>query len=276
MDKPDQLHTRDIFGATEAQETQIKAIGELIVNANSSNRSQTKTAQPECMPYFRHHVEHGFQIMCCCCMQWLSANDDPYMWRAGESGRYYCKDCIREGRKPQIKAEACDVTNVIPPEYADASLNGLPANIRARLLQWPSKTPFVAIYGCPGSRKTTSARWVHRAMAHIGKPVLWLDAPKAREQWANAMRRDRVTEAWETTPLLILDDLSACAVTEGWAAVVHNLIDQRLNYRRPLLITTAANSKSLAAQYGEAVGSRLWKFEPWIHLPQKDWRKQCG
>lgn len=215
----------------------------------------------------------GKYYQCCCCCDWVSNWEKDMYGGDDELGRHYCITCIIEKRKPTIAAAKVSVVPDIPPMYLNASLEDVPATLRKVLAGWPNQRQQVVIVGNPGAGKTRAAFAFVKLLAQRGVKATYLVANEARRAWAQAFKRTDIEKQWLNARYLILDDISGCSGTDGWAECLHVLLDVRTREKRPTIVTTASDNESLQSIYGDAICSRLFLFD-WVELPRKDWRKK--
>lgn len=206
---------------------------------------------------------------CDACQEWIDPNGHGVRM-AAPSARIKCAQCYRDKKPFTTNAETIGKEVDIPEDYASANFADLPKQCK----HWPNKEPFLIISGIPGSGKTRSCYAYVRALSKVGRDILLLDAPLAQQRWDGAILNDgrrRCLDVWINCPRLILDDLSACVASDGWAQTIHVLLSERKKHKRPLLFTTASDQKELGKKYGQAIYSRIREFE-WVELDRKDWR----
>lgn len=220
----------------------------------------------------------GAGLWCSACESWIDVLSERALRGAvcNELGDWRCFKCGIERRAvvPRQRPDGAAIEVVIPEEYADASIEHIPAKQRQVLRQWPKTKSFMVIGGIPGSGKTR-ATWAYvKAGAQKGHRVLRLDALNAQSAWSGALNpssRKRIQDTWMSAAYLILDDLSGCNPTDAWTKLIHEVLQTRLIGKKPTLITSAAGPEALRKAYNEAIHGRMTEFE-WVYLPSTDWR----
>lgn len=115
-----------------------------------------------------------------------------------------------------------------------------------------------------GSRKTFL---LLMGSAGAGKTVATAEALKDGGLFVRAVELSRLSaydaedrarmERVHTSRLLVLDDLGAEMLHDGWRPMLDELVDVRYGARRPTIITTNLDSQTFKARYGERVADRI-------------------
>jgi len=201
--------------------------------------------------------------------------------RANERGHYYCKKCGNEIVDNYAKAQVGEGTVgapieiEVPAEYMTASILQYSGKNQSALSSWPKKRPLMGILGIPGSGKSNAIWAIAKNLATRGQRATIMIASEERRRWYQTKedKRGKIEESWMRAIWLLIDDISAPPASDGWQAVMHDLLTVRKRHLRPTVVTTAAKGEELEEKYGAAIRSRLSSFE-WLQLADKDWRKE--
>lgn len=114
-----------------------------------------------------------------------------------------------------------------------------------------SKT-FLLLMGTPGTGKTLAT-----APALAGRPGEFVRAVElARLSSFDREDRKRL-EAAQRARVLVLDDLGAEMLHDGWKPTLDELVDIRWGERRRTIITTNLDTEAFRARYGSRIADRL-------------------
>lgn len=83
---------------------------------------------------------------------------------------------------------------------------------------------------------------------------------------------DRILDHLINTPILFLDDLGAEKASEWVKEQLYNVINERYNWCRPVLITTNLSIQEIAQNYGDRMASRLVEMCDVKKFDGKDYR----
>ncbi|TYO97736.1 ATP-binding protein [Desulfallas thermosapovorans] len=137
--------------------------------------------------------------------------------------------------------------------------------------------------GPVGSGKTFLACCIANTLLAHGKTLLFIVVPDLLDQIRatyDAKNHTNVTElelldTAREVPLLILDDLGAHTYTDWTRNKIYNIINHRLNYLLPTVITTNINLEDLEQFLGERTTSRIFQMcRPYRLLVDVDIRVQ--
>lgn len=125
-------------------------------------------------------------------------------------------------------------------------------------------TDGLLITGQVGSGKTFLACCIANALLDAGREVLFLVVPDFldRIRATYDAGRDELTErdlldTAREVPLLILDDLGAHQYTPWAQQKLYSILNHRLNYGLPTVVTTNLDLEELSTYLGERTTSRL-------------------
>ena len=114
-----------------------------------------------------------------------------------------------------------------------------------------------------GSGKTHLAAAIANALLEEGKNVLFLVVPEFLDEMRTSYQdasdgsEGALMGKAKTVPVLILDDLGAHTYTNWTQSKIFTLINYRLNYNLPTVITTNLSLTEIGAVLGERTASRL-------------------
>ncbi|MGQ9531430.1 MAG: ATP-binding protein [Desulfotomaculales bacterium] len=118
--------------------------------------------------------------------------------------------------------------------------------------------------GPVGSGKTFLACCVANALLNEGRQVLfltvpdWLDRIRATFDAQNQTTEQELTDAAREAPVLILDDLGVHNYTAWTINKLYSILNYRLNYLLPTIITTNISLEDLSEYLGDRTTSRLF------------------
>jgi len=144
-------------------------------------------------------------------------------------------------------------------------------------------TDGLLLTGQVGSGKTFLACCIANALLVRGKTVLFIVVPDLLDQIKatydakneNSVTESELLDTAREVPLLILDDLGAHNYTEWTRNKIFNIINHRLNYLLPTIITTNINLEDLEQYLGDRTTSRIFQMcRPYRLLVDVDIRMQ--
>lgn len=130
-------------------------------------------------------------------------------------------------------------------------------------------------YGPPGTGKSYIAACIANALMAQRVPVMYTSVIKMTS--ADPERVREVIEKMNRAKLLVLDDLGAERGTEFKLEQVFNIVDTRLNSRKPLIVTTNYTLKQMT-DTGDMRYLRIWERVRSMCYPVKmegtSWRSE--
>ena len=125
-----------------------------------------------------------------------------------------------------------------------------------------SKSDSIFMYGATGLGKTHLSLAIAAKAIEKGYDVIYCSAPNllARlesEKFGRNPDSVGAEEAILDCDLLIIDDLGAEFSTQFTVSAIYNIINTRITYRKPVIISTNLSSQELEAKYSERITSRI-------------------
>lgn len=145
--------------------------------------------------------------------------------------------------------------------------------LQAYATQFTMDSPNLVLCGATGLGKTHLSTAVARKVIENGYDVFYTTAIGMLSDFEH-MRFGQGAERPTADParytdcdLLILDDLGTEVVNQFTNACIYNVINNRINLRRPTIISTNLTGKELQARYTDRITSRiLGEFKPLLFV----------
>lgn len=146
-------------------------------------------------------------------------------------------------------------------------------------------TPGLFFTGPVGSGKTYLACCIANSLLAQNKTLLFIVVPDLLDQIkatydtnrTNTVTEIELLETAREVPLLILDDLGAHNYTDWTRNKIFSIINYRLNYLLPTIITSNINLEDLDEYLGERTTSRIFQMcHPYRLLVDVDIRMQAA
>ena len=189
-------------------------------------------------------------------------------------GCVICDECCNQRREEARAFEEAAVVDrvqaslesVIPPQYLDTDPERLPKKELDQILAWryePTNERFMSqplkgIYAIGPTRagKTRSICLLVTRLIEEGRNVKCLFAGELQTQMMEHMRSERGYAAWKrdliNADVLFLDDLFNERVTPRTESTWFEIIDGRMNFKRPTLITSQYSARDAVQLFSEA------------------------
>lgn len=132
--------------------------------------------------------------------------------------------------------------------------------------------------GTVGSGKTFLAAAVANRLVEMDVDVRFVVVPDFLDEIKDTFRKDSETserdlmDEVKNAAVLILDDLGAHNYTDWSVKVIFDILNYRLNYEKPLIVTTNLNRQEIEESLGARVYSRLVGCCRFVHFGNRDLR----
>ena len=139
-------------------------------------------------------------------------------------------------------------------------------------------SPSILMLGATGLGKTHLSLAIAKEATKKGYQVLYCTAQDVlrnieREHFSRDNTDDQTLQTVLNTDLLVLDDLGAEFPTSFSSAAVYNIVNTRLSFGRPTIISTNLTSQELESRYSERVVSRLLTQYTYLRFVGEDVRQ---
>lgn len=145
-----------------------------------------------------------------------------------------------------------------PPRFRDAIIEDMPppascdAVASARVIQWrPSRGRGLVVTGPSGAGKTHALWHLARDLESDGHGPIVISSIDLFRELATSAKELAKAKWLLRCGVLMIDDLGKERLTPGACAVMHELIDERVNHYRPTIITTRYTGDAFVARFGE-------------------------
>ncbi|GAV22497.1 ATP-binding protein [Carboxydothermus pertinax] len=155
--------------------------------------------------------------------------------------------------------------------YYESAQRALKAAVNfVKLLSLNKPTKGLYFSGPVGSGKTLLAAIIANEAIKAGKEVLFVVVPEFLEKVKQSFGEEDdgfLMKKALSSELLILDDLGAHNYTEWTRNTLYLIINHRLNYQLPVIITTNIGLEDLESYLGERTTSRIFQLCHHYWLP---------
>lgn len=158
-----------------------------------------------------------------------------------------CEPCIeKEKRKERIPDEVTIKIkeSIIPPLYRSTDLSRLPYAEARKVLDWkPTKSgKGLWIVGNTRTGKTRSLCLLIEQLIERGSQVRAFFHGNFNDELVEVIRSEKSFRKWKreitSAPILAIDDLFASKLTERVEASLFDILDERISWNRPTIVTT--------------------------------------
>lgn len=140
-------------------------------------------------------------------------------------------------------------------------------------------SPSVMMIGDTGLGKTHLSLAIANVVMKNGFSVLYSSAPDLFRTLQNEYykRYENQNDTMDTimqSDLLIIDDLGAEMDNQFTVSTLYNIINMRMNFQKPVIISTNLSLKEIEARYSSRIASRLMTTYRCLKFTGKDIRQQ--
>ncbi|SFG44386.1 replicative DNA helicase loader DnaI [Desulfotomaculum arcticum] len=184
---------------------------------------------------------------------------------------FYSKSCVDPGRNKSLR------------DIAASTLLAAKSFVNNMLINSP--TEGLLLTGPVGSGKTFLACCIANELLSRNKKILFVVVPDLLDQIkatygpnrSNTVTESDLLDTAREVPMLILDDLGAHNYTDWTRNKIFSIINYRLNYLLPTVITSNINLEDLEEHLGERTTSRIVQMcKPYRLLVDDDIRVQLA
>lgn len=186
-----------------------------------------------------------------------------------------CEDCYSRGQSSKIKEFKLirqeEQKNIIPKIYQETDPDhpgiNLPStktnNARLEILSWKQYTsPGLWVVGDTRTGKTRSVCLLIQELIEQGRKVKTFFHGSFGDQILEVLKSDNSFRSWKSSimraDILFIDDLFASRMTERTEATLFDVVDARITYKKPTLITTQLTGKEASQSFNS--NQRLQAF----------------
>lgn len=145
-----------------------------------------------------------------------------------------------------------------PPRFRDAIIDEMPAPAScdavasARVIGWrPDRGRGLVVTGPSGAGKTHALWHLARDLEFDGHGPIVISSIDLFRELATSAKELAKAKWLLRCGVLMIDDLGKERLTPGACAVMHELIDERVNHYRPTIITTRYTGDRFVDRFGE-------------------------
>lgn len=192
-----------------------------------------------------------------------------------------CEPCCDEHDFAVLQVpdeKVAEIDEIVPPLYRESDVDRLPFPDQVDpIISWAYKSGAKGLWinGDTRTGKTRSICLLVERLVSRGVDVRAFFHGSFPDELLEAIRSDRNFRRWKrelaAIPLVVIDDLFAEKMTERTEAALFELIDERIAYLRPTIITTQVVAKEAkdrfhSASRFEAFFARIKEFFELVSL----------
>jgi chromosomal replication initiation ATPase DnaA len=181
-----------------------------------------------------------------------------------------CQNSAWVGTGSGLKRCGCVIEKAIryklPARYHAAKLEDFSPELAGRVLSWLKQpTDGLFITGPTGTGKTYLAAAIVRRVITAGRSIKFLRAAELYTRIRMTFKDPEASEElvlgeYVEVPLLVLDDLGSGNFTDFERRCTLELFDQRLNEKRPTIVTSNWSIQQIGEKMDDRIASRLSTF----------------
>ena len=210
----------------------------------------------------------------------------------GSGATLTCSDCMAEYRRNgsldkesletvKVETAADTIRKTIPPLFLETDPNRLPYKERQLVLAWEAKPKAKGLWLLGDTRrgKTRCLCLLVKRLITEGKKVRAFFQGAFADELLEVIRSEKSFRAWKygitRAEILVIDDLFAFKMTERVETAIFEIIDERISFHRPTLVTTqltakAASDRFHSAQRHAAFFARIKEFFTMIEFKRDE------
>ena len=165
-----------------------------------------------------------------------------------------CENCYGSKKEEQANEKRIESIKIqeekIPPIYQETNPNHPGLNYRAKseIMSWnKNKGKGLWVVGDTRTGKTRSVCLLIKELTSQGNDVSCFFHGSFGDEILEVIRSEKSFRAWKSkimrAPILFIDDLFASKQTERTEATLFDILDARITYKRPTIITTQLTGK---------------------------------
>ena len=177
----------------------------------------------------------------------------------------HCDDCCESVMAKKVaEANAVNpvsmqdkITSTIPRIHLDTELERLPYPQRQQVLNWEAtQAKGLWLVGHTRTGKTRSLCMLIEKLIRAGHEVDAHFHGRFTDDLLEVIRSERSFKAWKNkisrVPVLAIDDLFSNKMTERSEASLFEILDERISWERPTLVTTQVTAKDAQERFHSA------------------------
>lgn len=181
------------------------------------------------------------------------------------------KDARREEVTEAIKKKGGQVRTIIPPLYQETDFDRLPYPQRVVIRSWRPVGDGKGLWMVGDTRKgkTRCSCVLLDELIKEGRSVKAFFHGNFNDELVEVIRSEKSFRQWKygitKTDILFIDDLFASKLTERVEASLFDILDERISWKRPTIVTTQLTAKEAKSRFHsmkrcEAFFARIEEF----------------